>query len=73
MGDKQRRREQGMIQQILTVKQILRGTKQCPFCMMAIIKDGGCDHMHCKNCGKDFCYRCNKAFGGYDHFRYLLY
>lgn len=30
------------------------GVKPCPTCGMTILKDGGCDHMHCKMCGTHF-------------------
>jgi hypothetical protein len=29
-------------------------TKPCPRCKSLITKDGGCDHMHCRQCGSDF-------------------
>jgi len=29
-------------------------TKRCPDCLVSIYKDGGCDHMKCSACGRDF-------------------
>ncbi|KAI3812571.1 hypothetical protein L1987_17282 [Smallanthus sonchifolius] len=69
MKDKQRQREQEMIQELLSVKERFRDAKQCPSCKMAISKTEGCNTMVYKNFGNYFCYRCNKAIDGYDHFR----
>ena len=42
-------------------------TKDCPVCKIAINKDGGCNHMHCKQCDHHFCWVC---LGHFDHTTY---
>ena len=36
--------------------------KNCPYCHIVVLKNGGCNHMHCKYCGKDWCWLCNEIF-----------
>lgn len=38
-------------------------TKDCPNCKTVIEKNGGCNIMNCKNCGKDFCWICLGFYG----------
>ncbi|KAJ4987456.1 E3 ubiquitin-protein ligase dbl4 [Stagonosporopsis vannaccii] len=34
------------------------GAKPCPKCGINIEKQGGCDHMRCRNCRHNFCWEC---------------
>jgi len=49
-------RESITAQQFKLTEEHLRqiGAKMCPKCTMNTIKDGGCDHMKCTNCGTDY-------------------
>ncbi|KAL6183661.1 hypothetical protein ACLB2K_045072 [Fragaria x ananassa] len=69
LDDKQKRREKELINEILSVREILRDSKQCPACNMAISRVDGCNKMVCENCGQYFCYNCGSGITGYDHFR----
>ncbi|XP_077990328.1 E3 ubiquitin-protein ligase RNF217-like [Glandiceps talaboti] len=36
--------------------------QRCPKCRVYIQRSSGCDHMTCKRCKTEFCYRCGKQF-----------
>uniref|UniRef100_A0ACD5YY81 Uncharacterized protein n=1 Tax=Avena sativa TaxID=4498 RepID=A0ACD5YY81_AVESA len=61
--------DQKKIDEARSLQTIMRDAKQCPRCKMAISKIEGCNKMTCSNCGHYFCYVCNSAIAGYDHFR----
>ncbi|RDW78637.1 E3 ubiquitin-protein ligase RNF216 [Aspergillus mulundensis] len=44
--------------------------RKCPKCQIQIIKEYGCNKMHCTNCHTLMCYLCQKDITkeGYDHF-----
>uniref|UniRef100_A0ACD5TRB0 Uncharacterized protein n=1 Tax=Avena sativa TaxID=4498 RepID=A0ACD5TRB0_AVESA len=72
-GDIRKRKPKGDIQkhmdEVCSIMAILKDSKQCPQCKMAISKTEGCNKMTCSNCGQSFCYQCNAAISGYDHFK----
>ena len=36
--------------------------KNCPYCHIVTFKNGGCNHMECKYCGKHWCWLCQEIF-----------
>jgi len=36
--------------------------KNCPYCHIVTIKNGGCNHMKCHYCGKHWCWICQEIF-----------
>jgi len=36
--------------------------KKCPYCNIVVFKNGGCNHIKCQYCGKDWCWLCNEIF-----------
>uniref|UniRef100_A0A0D9VJR8 RBR-type E3 ubiquitin transferase n=1 Tax=Leersia perrieri TaxID=77586 RepID=A0A0D9VJR8_9ORYZ len=60
--------EKRKIEELLSLREVIRSSRQCPSCKMAVSKKDGCNKMVCGNCGQFLCFRCGKAIGGYDHF-----
>ena len=47
---------------------LVQFTKECPKCKITINKDGGCNHMHCRQCDHHFCWVCLADFAlDYSH------
>ncbi|XP_062184765.1 uncharacterized protein LOC133888506 [Phragmites australis] len=61
--------QQKILEELRSLKEIMKDAKQCPKCKMAISKIEGCNKMVCWNCKEYFCYQCNHAITGYDHFK----
>ena len=36
--------------------------KKCPYCQIVTLKNGGCNHITCLYCGKNWCWLCNELF-----------
>lgn len=41
-------------------------TKKCPSCTTRIEKNSGCDHMTCKKCNHEFCWKCKTPYRSAD-------
>lgn len=41
-----------------TYQHLLATTRGCPKCQHRVEKNAGCDHMKCKQCNADWCWRC---------------
>ncbi|VDM41228.1 unnamed protein product [Toxocara canis] len=63
MGGK--RQLDNKIQQMMSERWMLENEgKHCPWCSTYVLKDYGCDHMHCTKCDNDFCWRCGGRLEG---------
>jgi len=40
-------------------------TKDCPRCTVLVEKNGGCNHMTCRQCSHEWCWMCNKPWKGH--------
>jgi len=58
-----------MLTEYLSLKAITTCSKRCPNCAILITKGGGCNKMTCHRCHTYFCWVCNRAITGYDHFQ----
>lgn len=60
---KERQRQQQLIKNEEETKRWLdENTKRCPNCGANINKNGGCNHMTCKNCTHEFCWLCMEKY-----------
>jgi len=40
-------------------------TKECPRCTVVVEKNGGCNHMTCRQCTHEWCWMCHKPWKGH--------
>jgi len=43
-------------------------TKDCPRCRVLLEKNGGCNHMSCRQCSLDWCWMCKKPWKGHSDY-----
>jgi len=43
-------------------------TKDCPKCETAVEKNGGCNHMTCRQCKYEWCWMCSKPWKGHNDY-----
>lgn len=43
-------------------------TKDCPRCMVSVEKNGGCNHMTCRQCGYEWCWLCGRIWKGHSDY-----
>jgi len=49
-------------------------TKDCPRCTVFVEKNGGCNHMTCRQCGHEWCWMCMKPWKGHtDYYSCVRY
>lgn len=67
--------QQKMNDESETQNWISANTVDCPKCKCFIEKNGGCNHMTCRQCGHEFCWLCLRDWKGHNDFytcnRYL--
>jgi ariadne-1 len=51
-----------------TTNWILANTMDCPGCRSAIEKNGGCNHVTCRQCHHEFCWVCRRPWKGHADF-----
>jgi len=51
-----------------TVHWIGANTKDCPRCSVPVEKNGGCNHMTCRNCGYEWCWLCLRPWKGHNDY-----
>ncbi|KAF8651779.1 hypothetical protein HU200_063298 [Digitaria exilis] len=65
-------KEIDLFNQLLSIKEVLRDTVQCPHCDIYVSRVSGCDHMYCGNCRNGFCYGCGKPLDNHRMYCTLL-
>jgi ariadne-1 len=43
-------------------------TKACPNCNVYVEKNGGCNHMNCRQCSHEWCWMCMKTWKGHEDY-----